>query len=92
MLTPGVLVLLTGVDNEYDIYFNVWMDSKLTKIGVTLLMQMCWKYDVNAASWMNIGIEVKIVILWLYIGQHDDATRDGLVTSHVTSPRHVKFL
>ena len=56
-------------------------------------MQMCWKYDVNAASWMTIGMEVKIVTLWLYIGQHDDdATRDGIVTSHVTSPRHVKFL
>ena len=48
-------------------YFNVfpyeWMDSKLTIIEVTLLMQMCWKYDVNAASWMNIGMEVKIVTL-----------------------------
>ena len=55
-------------------------------------MQMCWKYDDNAASWMIIGMEVKIVNLWLYIGQHGDATRDGLVTSHVASPRHAKCL
>ena len=55
-------------------------------------MQMCWKYDDNAAIWMNNGIVIMIVILWLYNGQHDDATRDGLVTSHVTAPRHVKFL
>ena len=77
-------------------YFKVfpyeWMDNKSTIIGVTLLMQMCWKYDDNAAIWINNGMEVIIVALLLYIGQHDDATRDGLVTSHVTSPRHVKFL
>ena len=77
-------------------YFNVftyeWMDSKWTIIGVTSLMQMCWKYDVNAVIWMNIGMKVMIVTLWLYIGQHDDATNDGLETSHVKSPQHVKFL
>ena len=41
---------------------------------------------------MNNGMEVMIVTLWSYIGQPDDATRDGLVTLHVTSPRHVKIL
>ena len=43
-------------------------------------MQMCWKYDDDAAIWMNNGMEVIIVALWLYIGQNNDATRDGLVT------------
>ena len=51
--TPGVLRLLAGIDNDYDMYYNVfpyeWMDSKWTMIGVTLLMQICWKYDVDAA-------------------------------------------
>ena len=49
-------------------YFNVfpyeWMDSKLTIIGITLLMQMCWKSADNVnAIWMNIGMEVMIVTL-----------------------------
>ena len=51
-------------------------------------MQMCLKYADNVDIWMKIGMKVMIVTLWLYIGQHDDATSDGLVTS----PRNVKFL
>ena len=89
--TPGVLRLLAGIDNEYKVYFNVfpygWMDDKWAMIGVTLLMQMCWKYN-NAAIWMNIGMKVIIVTLWLYIGQYDGATRDVLardVTYGVTT-------
>ena len=59
------------------------MDSKWTIIGVTLLMQMCWKIDDNVAIWMTNGMEVMIVVLWLYICQHDEATRDG--TDDVTT-------
>ena len=55
-------------------------------------MQISWKYADTVDIWMNIGMEVIIVTLWLYVGQHDDATRDGLVTSHVTSPWHVNIL
>ena len=49
-------------------------------------MQVGWKYDDNAAIGMTNGMEVMIVTLWLwlYIGQHDEATHDGLVMSHVT--------
>ena len=90
------LSLLAGIDNEYDMYFNEfpyeWMDSKWTIIGVTLLMQTCRKIDDNIAIWMTNGMEVMIVTLWLYIGQHDEATRDGLVMAQVTSPRLIKFL
>ena len=55
-------------------------------------LQLGWKYDENAWLPIDIGMEVIIVILWLDIGRHDDATCDGLITSHVTSSRHVKFL
>ena len=96
--TPGVFLKIGSGGSWWRVwhYFNVfpceWMDSKWTIIGVTLLMEMSWKYDVNDTIWMNNGMEVIIVTLWLYIGQHDDATRDGLVTPHVTSPRHVEFI